>query len=72
MRLQGERVNETLNQPMGNDNKQPCFAINEVVLEGEYYGRFQFALKRALHETDFQAGQCLEPMRNENGKIKAN
>ena len=56
---------------MGNDNKQPCFAINEVVLEGEYYGRFQFALKRALHETDFQAGQCLEPMRNENGKIKA-
>ena len=71
MRLQGECVNETLNQLMGNDNKQPCFAINEVVLEGEYYGRFQFALKRALHETDFQAGQCLEPMRNENGKIKA-
>ena len=59
VRLQGERVNETLNQPMGNDDKQPCFAINEVVLEGEHHGRFQFALKRALHETDFQAGKCL-------------
>lgn len=70
VRLQGERVNETLNQPMGNDNKQPCFAINEVVLEGEHHGRFQFVLKRALHETDFQAGQCLEPMLNGNGKIK--
>lgn len=59
VRLQSERVHETLNQPMGDDDKQPCFAINEVVLEGEHHGRFQFALKRALHETGFQAGKCL-------------
>ncbi|MDK4700159.1 ShlB/FhaC/HecB family hemolysin secretion/activation protein [Kingella negevensis] len=59
VRLQGERVNETLNQPMDNDDKQPCFAINEVVLEGEHHAWFQFALKQALHETDFQAGKCL-------------
>ncbi|HGG9214902.1 TPA: ShlB/FhaC/HecB family hemolysin secretion/activation protein [Neisseria meningitidis] len=44
---------------MGDDSSQPCFAINEVVLEGEHHARFQFALKRALRETGFQAGKCL-------------
>ena len=44
---------------MGDDNSQPCFVINEVVLEGEHHARFQFALKRALRETGFQAGKCL-------------
>ncbi len=42
----------------------------DVRLQGEHHARFQFSLKRALHETDFQAGKCLKPMRNENGKIK--
>ena len=51
MRLQGERVNETLNQPMGNDNKQPCFAINEVVLEGEHHGRFQAVCFKQMRTT---------------------
>ena len=51
VRLQGERVNETLNQPMGNDNKQPCFAINEVVLEGEHHGRFQAVCFKQMRTT---------------------
>ncbi len=59
VRLDGERINETVSQPIGHDDSQPCFAIDEVVLEGEHNQKFQFALKRALRETDFQAGKCL-------------
>lgn len=59
VRLDGGRINETLNQPLDNGGNQPCFAVNEVVLEGEYNQKFRFALKRALNETGFQAGKCL-------------
>ena len=57
--LHQKNTGETVNQLMGDDSSQPCFAINEVVLEGEHHARFQFALKRALRETGFQAGKCL-------------
>ncbi len=59
VRLHQKNTGETVNQLMGDDSSQPCFAINEVVLEGEHHARFQFALKRALRETGFQAGKCL-------------
>lgn len=59
VRLHQKNTGETVNQLMGDDSSQPCFAINEVVLEGEHHDRFQFALKRALRETGFQAGKCL-------------
>lgn len=59
VRLNGGRFNESVSQSIGDEDGQPCFAINEVVLEGEHHARFQFALKRALHETGFQAGKCL-------------
>ncbi|MBJ7783354.1 ShlB/FhaC/HecB family hemolysin secretion/activation protein [Neisseria meningitidis] len=61
VRLHQKNTGETVNQLMGDDSSQPCFAINEVVLEGEHHARFQFALKRALRETGFQAGKCLHP-----------
>ncbi|HFC6391151.1 TPA: ShlB/FhaC/HecB family hemolysin secretion/activation protein [Neisseria lactamica] len=59
VRLHQKNTGETVNQLMGDDSSQLCFAINEVVLEGEHHARFQFALKRALRETGFQAGKCL-------------
>lgn len=59
VRLHQKNTGETVNQLMGDDSSQPCFAINEVVLEGEHHARFQFALKRALRETGFKAGKCL-------------
>lgn len=59
VRLHQKNTGETVNQLMDDDSSQPCFAINEVVLEGEHHARFQFALKRALRETGFQAGKCL-------------
>ena len=59
VRLHQKNTGETVNQLMGDDSSQPCFAINEVVLEGEHHTRFQFALKRALRETGFKAGKCL-------------
>lgn len=59
VRLNGGRFNEAVSQSIGDADGQPCFAINEVVLEGEHHARFQFALKRALRETGFQAGKCL-------------
>lgn len=59
VRLNGGRFNESVSQSIGDADGQPCFAINEVVLEGEHHARFQFALKRALRETGFQAGKCL-------------
>lgn len=59
VRLHQKNTGETVNPLMGDDSSQPCFAINEVVLEGEHHARFQFALKRALRETGFQAGKCL-------------
>lgn len=59
VRLHQKNTGETVNQLMGDDSSQPCFAINEVVLEGEHHDRFQFALKRALRETGFKAGKCL-------------
>ncbi|MCD0217888.1 hypothetical protein LN386_28410, partial [Enterobacter hormaechei subsp. steigerwaltii] len=59
VRLHQKNTGETVNQLMGDDSSQPCFAINEVVLEGEHHDRFQFALKRALRETGFQTGKCL-------------
>lgn len=57
--LNGGRFNESVSQSIGDADDQPCFAINEVILEGEHHARFQFALKRALRETGFQAGKCL-------------
>ncbi|WP_118815521.1 ShlB/FhaC/HecB family hemolysin secretion/activation protein [Neisseria lactamica] len=59
VRLHQKNTGETVNQLMGDDSSQLCFAINEVVLKGEHHARFQFALKRALRETGFQAGKCL-------------
>lgn len=59
VRLNGGRFNESVSQSIGDADDQPCFAINEVILEGEHHARFQFALKRALRETGFQAGKCL-------------
>lgn len=59
VRLHQKNTGETVNQLMCDDNSQPCFVINEVVLEGEHHARFQFALKRALRETGFKAGKCL-------------
>lgn len=59
VRLDNAGVNETANLTVGNDNSQPCFTINEVLLEGKRNQKFQFALKRALHEIGFQAGRCL-------------
>ena len=40
-------------------DETPCFAINEVVLEGDEAGRFQFALHSALHQLKFKSGMCL-------------
>ncbi|WP_157694003.1 hypothetical protein [Neisseria chenwenguii] len=34
----------------------PCFPIREVRLEGKASHRFQFALKKALRQTEFAAG----------------
>lgn len=59
VRLNGGRFNESVSQSIGDEDGQPCFAINEVVLEGEHHQKFRFALKRALRETGFQAGKCL-------------
>ena len=59
VRLHQKNTGETVNQLMGDDSSQPCFAINEVVLEGEHHAQFQFALKHALRETGFKAGKCL-------------
>lgn len=59
VRLHQKNTGKTVNQLIGDDSSQPCFAINEVVLEGEHHARFQFALKHALRETGFQAGKCL-------------
>ncbi len=36
-----------------------CFTIQDVVLTGEHHRLFQSALKRALAQTHFQAGKCL-------------
>ena len=40
-------------------DETPCFAINEVVLEGDEAGRFQFALRSALRQLKFKSGMCL-------------
>lgn len=59
VRLNEDTAREAGNQPTADDNKQPCFAINEVVLVGEHSQIFQFALNQALRQTGFQAGKCL-------------
>ncbi|MDO4434568.1 MAG: ShlB/FhaC/HecB family hemolysin secretion/activation protein [Alysiella sp.] len=58
VRLNEDTARETVNQATADD-KQPCFAINEVVLVGEHSQIFQFALNQALRQTGFQAGKCL-------------
>ena len=40
-------------------DETPCFAIHEVVLEGDEAGRFQFALRSALRQLKFKPGMCL-------------
>lgn len=48
--------------PTVNDvkaNNQNCFVIQKVALVGEHHRLFQFALKKALAQTHFQAGKCL-------------
>ena len=40
-------------------DETPCFSINEVVLEGNEAGRFQFALRSALRQLKFKSGMCL-------------
>lgn len=40
-------------------DETPCFAIKEVVLQGEESGRFQFALRHALSQLKFESGMCL-------------
>ena len=40
-------------------DETPCFAIHEVVLEGDEAGRFQFALRSALRQLKFKSGMCL-------------
>ena len=40
-------------------DETPCFEINEVVLKGDEAGRFQFALRSALHQLKFKSGMCL-------------
>lgn len=42
-----------------SNDMQSCFAIEQVALVGEHNHLFQFALKKALEQTHFQAGKCL-------------
>ena len=49
--LHQKNTGETVNQLMGDDSSQPCFAINEVVLEGEHHGRFQAVCFKQMRTT---------------------
>lgn len=40
-------------------NEKPCFTINNIILVGEEAARFQFALDKALQQSQFSSGMCL-------------
>lgn len=40
-------------------NEQPCFAINQIALEGELAHDFQFILTRAIKKSGFKPDMCL-------------
>lgn len=40
-------------------DETPCFAIQDISLVGEDAGHFQFALKKALRQSQFTPGMCL-------------
>lgn len=59
VRLNNESKTPTVNTDETADD-EPCFPIDNVVLIGESAEKFQFALHKALKQTYFQTGQCLE------------
>ncbi|AIL32402.1 ShlB/FhaC/HecB family hemolysin secretion/activation protein [Basilea psittacipulmonis] len=60
--IKDPKVTVEVEQPKSSPlvlNESPCFPIDEVLLVGQDSAHFQFALKKALKELNFQPGVCL-------------
>lgn len=42
-----------------SQTESPCFAVQEIVLNGDFAAKFQFALDQAVKQSGFKPGMCL-------------